>query len=140
MLYKFCNKKGNITVVLIGLISVMILMTIALSKRMTGHTQLLTLGDYTQISRYFLESYISFVMQQVRKQVNDPNSKLSKKICESIDEAGGEIPLTENVDYDYKEYPDSEINEQAGMPDHAESASLRSSLSSVFFLFFRKKT
>lgn len=105
MLYKFFNKKGNITVVLIGLISVMLLMTLALSKRMTGHTQLLTLGDYTQISRYFLESYISHVMQQVRKQVNDPKSKLSAKICESIDEAGGEVPLTEGVDYEYKDSP-----------------------------------
>lgn len=87
MLYKFFNKKGNITVVLIGLISVMLLMTLALSKRMTGHTQLLTLGDYTQISRYFLESYVSHVLQQVKEQVNDPTSELSKTICESIDES-----------------------------------------------------
>ena len=81
MLYHLNNKKGNITVVLIGLISVMLLMTLALSKRMTGHTQLLTLSDYTQISRYFLESYMSHVMQQVRAQVTDPTSKLSERIC-----------------------------------------------------------
>ena len=93
MLYKFFNKKGNITVVLIGLISVMILMTIALSKRMTGHTQLLTLGDYTQISRYFLESYISQIMQQVREQVNDPQSALNEEICKGIDGAGTEKDL-----------------------------------------------
>ncbi len=85
MLYKFFNKKGNITVVLIGLISVMLLMTLALSKRMTGHTQLLTLGDYTQISRYFLESYMSHIMQQVRAQVNDPTSELNNAICNNTD-------------------------------------------------------
>ncbi|MBQ2592505.1 MAG: hypothetical protein II567_04395 [Candidatus Riflebacteria bacterium] len=85
MLYKFFNKKGNITVVLIGLISVMLLMTLALSKRMTGHTQLLTLGDYTQISRYFLESYMSHIMQQVRAQVNDPTSELNNAICNNSD-------------------------------------------------------
>ena len=101
MLYKFFNKKGNITVVLIGLISVMLLMTLALSKRMTGHTQLLTLGDYTQISRYFLESYVSHVLQQVRAQVNDPTSELNKKICEGFDgDIDEEVELTESFNYE----------------------------------------
>ena len=39
-------KKGNITIILLGLISVMLIMVVALSKRMTGHTQLLTLSDH----------------------------------------------------------------------------------------------
>ena len=99
MLYKFFNKKGNITVVLIGLISVMLLMTLALSKRMTGHTQLLTLGDYTQISRYFLESYISHVMQQVRDQVNDPTSRLSEEIRRGIGDGGAEKDLKDFFTY-----------------------------------------
>ena len=103
MLYRFFikNKKGNITVILIGLISVMILMAIALTKRITSHTQLLTLGDYTQISRYFLESYINSVMQQVRAAVNDPTSNLSRKICESIDDLSTEIKI-ERSDFTYK--------------------------------------
>ena len=100
MLYKFFNKKGNITVVLIGLISVMLLMTLALSKRMTGHTQLLTLGDYTQISRYFLESYVSHVLQQVKEQVNDPQSPLSKKICERLDDASEGVDLNDSFTYE----------------------------------------
>ena len=102
MLYKFNNKKGNLTVILIGLISVMLLMTLALSKRMTGHTQLLTLGDYTQISRYFLESFVSKVLQQVRKQLNEPNSKLSEEICKNIDSSVDEVPLTDAFLSEYK--------------------------------------
>ena len=86
MLYKFSNKKGNITVILIGLIFVMMIMTMFLSRRLTSHTQLLTLGDYTQISRYYLESHANHVMRQVRAQVNDPNSDLSKEICKESPE------------------------------------------------------
>ena len=66
----------------------MLLMTMAMSKRMTGHTQLLTLGDYTQISRHFLESYVGDVMQQTRDACNDPTSYFSKAICDSVDEGG----------------------------------------------------
>ena len=86
MLYKFYNKKGNITLILFGLIFVMMIMTIFMSRRLTSHTQLLTLGDYTQISRYYLESYANHVMRQVRAQVNDPNSELSKEICKESPE------------------------------------------------------
>ena len=69
-------KKGNITIILLGLISVMLIMVVALSKRMTGHTQLLTLSDYTQITRYFLESYAGDVLQQINMNVNEPDSEL----------------------------------------------------------------
>ena len=85
MLYKFSNKKGNITLILVGLIFVMMIMTMFLSRRLTSHTQLLTLGDYTQISRYYLESYANHVMQQVRAQVNDPTSKLNEAMCQDIE-------------------------------------------------------
>ncbi|HNX75533.1 MAG TPA: hypothetical protein PLM07_08010 [Candidatus Rifleibacterium sp.] len=70
------NKKGNVTIILLGLISVMLIMVMALSKRMTGHTQLLTLSDYTQITRYFLESYAGDVLQQINMNVNEPDSEL----------------------------------------------------------------
>lgn len=72
------HKKGNITIILLGLISVMLIMVMALSKRMTGHTQLLTLSDYTQISRYFLESYAGDVLQQINMNVNEADSELYK--------------------------------------------------------------
>ena len=85
MLYKFRNKKGNVTIILIGIISVMILMTMALSKRMTSHTQLLMLSDYTQISRYFLESYVGDVMQNMRYEITNPDSALSQEIYKDID-------------------------------------------------------
>lgn len=84
MFNKFRYKKGNITIILIGVISVMVLMTAALSRRMSGHTQLLMLSDYTQISRYFLETYMSAIMQQFREEVRDPNSAIAKKICSNI--------------------------------------------------------
>lgn len=73
-----CQKKGNVTIVLLGLISVMLIMVMALSKRMTGHTQLLTLSDYTQISRYYLESYAGDILQQINMNVNEPDSDLYK--------------------------------------------------------------
>lgn len=76
MSWKLHRKKGNITIILLGLISVMLVMVMALSKRMTGHTQLLTLSDYTQITRYFLESYVGDVLQQINAQINDPDSEL----------------------------------------------------------------
>ena len=84
MLYRFHSKKGNIIVILIGLISVMLLMVAALSRRMTGHTQLLTLSDYTQISRYFLESYMADVMQQIRCSANESDSKFSSLFSNKI--------------------------------------------------------
>lgn len=86
MLYKLHNKKGNITIIIIGLISVMLIMTMTMSRRMSGHTQLLTLGDYTQISRYFLESYVGDVMQQLRATVNNPSLPFSKEICKAMGE------------------------------------------------------
>jgi hypothetical protein len=77
-MYCHSEKKGNITIILLGLISVMLVMVMALSKRMTGHTQLLTLSDYTQITRYFLESYAGDVLQQINAGVNKPDSDLFK--------------------------------------------------------------
>lgn len=79
MKHMYCfksGKKGNITIILLGLISVMLVMVMALSKRMSGHTQLLTLSDYTQITRYFLESYAGDVLQQINTDVNKPDSDL----------------------------------------------------------------
>ena len=78
MRFQLHQKKGNITIILLGLISVMLIMVLALSKRMTGHTQLLTLSDYTQITRYFLESYAGDVLQQINMNVNEPDSDLYK--------------------------------------------------------------
>ncbi|MBU1106007.1 MAG: hypothetical protein KKB51_05005 [Candidatus Riflebacteria bacterium] len=72
------EKKGNVTIILLGLISVMLIMVMGLSRRMSSHTQLLTLSDYTQISRYFLESYAGDILQQINLDVNKPNSDLYK--------------------------------------------------------------
>ena len=69
-------KKGNITIILIGLVSVMLIMVLGLSRRMSSHTQLLTLSDYTQLSRYFLESYAGDILQQISLDVNKPGSTL----------------------------------------------------------------
>ena len=73
----FKRNRGNITIILIGLVSVMLFLTATLSKRMSGHARLLTLSDYTQITRYFLESYAGDIMMQIRKQANssDPSDK-----------------------------------------------------------------
>ncbi len=78
MMRRLSAKKGNVTVILLGLVSVMLIMVMALSRRMSSHTQLLTLSDYTQISRYFLESYAGDVLQQINLNVNQPGSYLYK--------------------------------------------------------------
>ena len=68
------KKRGNITIILLGLVSIMVIMVFALSRRMSGHTQLLTLSDQTQITRYFLESYAGDVLQQITSTANEINS------------------------------------------------------------------
>ncbi len=92
------DKRGNLTVLLIGVITVMLLMTAAMSRRMSGHTRLLTLSDYTQISRYFLESYVSEVMQHIRSEANNPNSDFSKLICGDITAYKGK-DITNKINY-----------------------------------------
>jgi len=72
----FSAKKGNVTIILLGLISVMLILVMGLSRRMSGHSQLLTLSDYTQITRYFLESYAGDVLQQINIEVNKPDSEI----------------------------------------------------------------
>lgn len=72
----YLRKNGNITIILLGLISVMLVLVMGLSRRMSGHTQLLTLSDYTQITRYFLESYAGDVLQQINVEVNKPGSTI----------------------------------------------------------------
>lgn len=54
-------------------------MVFALSRRMRGHTQLLTLSDQTQITRYFLESYAGDVLQQINSSVNKLDSEVFNK-------------------------------------------------------------
>ena len=108
MFNKFRYKNGNITIILIFVILVMVTMTTAISRRMSGHTQLLMLSDYTQISRYFLETYMSAVMQQFRSEVRDPNSALAKKICSNI---SGEQNLS--GDFQFKPELKKFINELA---------------------------
>lgn len=64
------HRHGSITLILIGLVSVMLLVLFALSRRLSGHTQLLTVVDSTQIARYFLESCSGDILSHVRMQVN----------------------------------------------------------------------
>ncbi|MBF0408465.1 MAG: hypothetical protein HQM10_14030 [Candidatus Riflebacteria bacterium] len=71
------GRKGNITIILLGLISVMIIFMFSLSRRMSGHTQLLTVADSSQIARYFLESYSGDVFRQLKKLVNDSPANTS---------------------------------------------------------------
>jgi hypothetical protein len=62
--------------ILLGLLSVMILMTFGLSRRMSGHTQLLTLADQTRVARFFLESYVGDVVRQIRLKANSADSPI----------------------------------------------------------------
>lgn len=82
MMREISVKKGNITIILLGLVSVMLIMVMSLSRRMSNHSQLLTLSDYTQISRYFLESYAGDILQQINLDVNKPESELYKAFRE----------------------------------------------------------
>jgi hypothetical protein len=72
------RRQGNISIILIGLVSVMVLFAFSLSDRLRGHTQLLTVGDYTQIARYFLESRAGDVMRQLQMQANEVDNEVFK--------------------------------------------------------------
>lgn len=61
----------------------MLILVLGLSKRMSGHTQLLTLSDQTQLTRYFLESYAGDVLQQINASANKPDSDNYKIFRES---------------------------------------------------------
>lgn len=76
MQYMFSRRRGTITVILLGLISVIVVFAFSLSRRLSSHTHLLTVGDHTQIARYYLESYIGDVIRQVARQANDPESDI----------------------------------------------------------------
>ncbi|PKL50591.1 MAG: hypothetical protein CVV42_02380 [Candidatus Riflebacteria bacterium HGW-Riflebacteria-2] len=109
MMRKLSLKKGNVTVILLGLISVMLIMVMGLSRRMSSHSQLLTLSDYTQISRYFLESYAGDVLQQINLDVNKPGSALY--------EAFREPPSNRELSTDFYEKSGmlSEMEEELGI-------------------------
>lgn len=71
-------RRGTVTVILLGLISVIVVFVFSLSRRLSSHTQLLTIGDHTQIARYYLESYTGDVIRQIGQQANDPKSDVYK--------------------------------------------------------------
>ena len=71
---EFWRRRGTVTVILLGLISVIVVFVFSLSRRLSSHTQLLTIGDHTQIARYYLESYTGDVISQLARQANDPGS------------------------------------------------------------------
>lgn len=68
------RRRGTVTVILLGLISVIVVFVFSLSRRLSSHTHLLTVGDHTQIARYYLESYTGDVIRQIARQANDPDS------------------------------------------------------------------
>ncbi|HEY9069695.1 MAG TPA: hypothetical protein VIV61_05525 [Candidatus Ozemobacteraceae bacterium] len=72
----FRPQRGTITVILLGLISVIVVFAFSISRRLSSHTQLLTVGDHTQIARYFLESYAGDLLRQVAAQANTDGSEI----------------------------------------------------------------
>ncbi|MBI3037815.1 hypothetical protein HYY75_02010 [bacterium] len=76
------KPNGSVTFILIGLVSVMIIFAFALSRRFSGHTQIFTLVDSTQVARNFLESYVGDVYRQVRILVNQNDSEVFKAFRE----------------------------------------------------------
>ncbi|HOT27246.1 MAG TPA: hypothetical protein PLU72_03585 [Candidatus Ozemobacteraceae bacterium] len=76
MAFRLGTHRGTVTVILLGLISVIVVFAFSLSRRLSSHTQLLTIGDHTQIARYYLESYTGDVIRQIGRQANDPTSDI----------------------------------------------------------------
>jgi len=70
------RSRGSVTLILLGLMSVMIVFAFGLSRRMTGHSQILTIGDQSQLARYYLESYMGDVNRQIIIQANKPGSEI----------------------------------------------------------------
>ncbi len=75
---EFAARRGTVTVILLGLISVIVVFAFSISRRLSSHTQLLTIGDHTQIARYYLESYTGDVIRQLAIQANTPESDVYK--------------------------------------------------------------
>ena len=64
------RSRGSIVLTVIGILSVMLIFAFALSRRFSGQTRLLALGDHSSVARYFLESCIGDVLRQLKLAAN----------------------------------------------------------------------
>lgn len=69
-------KGGFITVVVVGVLAVMLLLSFNLYKRYSQQAKLAMVGDQSAVARYFLESYAADILWQIRKKRNIPGTTL----------------------------------------------------------------
>ncbi|PKL49452.1 MAG: hypothetical protein CVV42_05555 [Candidatus Riflebacteria bacterium HGW-Riflebacteria-2] len=74
--HKTAKKAGFITVVVIGFLTVMLLLSFNLYKRYSQQVKLSTVGDKNAVARYFLESYAADILWQIRKGRNQEGTAL----------------------------------------------------------------
>lgn len=73
---KPADKTGFITVVVVGILAVMLLLSFNLYKRYSQQVKLSMVGDQSAVARYFLESYAADILWQIRKKRNTPGTTL----------------------------------------------------------------
>ncbi len=70
------KKSGFITVVVIGFLTIMLLLSFNLYKRYSQQARLSTVGDQSAVARYFLESYAADILWQIRMARNDEGTAM----------------------------------------------------------------
>jgi len=70
------RARGSIFLTIICILSVMLIFAFTISRRFSGQTQILALGDNSATARYFLESCIDDVLRQLKLGVNDESNPL----------------------------------------------------------------
>ncbi len=76
----FRCRRGTITIILLGLLSVMLFLAFTLFQRQRGHGHLVAFGDAHLYARYFLESHLGDVLQQLRLKINDPGKTAADRV------------------------------------------------------------
>ncbi|HNV71120.1 MAG TPA: Tad domain-containing protein, partial [Candidatus Ozemobacteraceae bacterium] len=97
------HRRGSIFAIIIGLLAVMLILALSLSRRFSGQARLVSVADQATIARYFLESYAGDVLWQIRRGRNDATSKVFPAF-----RGGTTVPV---INFDYR--PSSMIAELA---------------------------
>lgn len=74
------RRRGSVTIILLGLLSVMLFLAFTLFQRQRGHGHLVAFGDSHLYARYFLEAHLGDVIQQLRQKVNDPGTAAADRV------------------------------------------------------------
>ena len=84
-------RRGSISLLLLGSLSVLLIITLTLFQRFSRHKVLVFHGDRTTIARVVLEAFASDLVHQFRQRANDPASALYSQIRPSLPSNGNAL-------------------------------------------------